>query len=244
MSLDDRKKIIDRIAKLLSLADASKNDALHETELALARAHKMMEEHNIKLGEVAQNSAGANGTTRPGYTISQADCYAWPELREYQHLLMHVIGKITTTRPIITKRWTERKYRGVVTPILKEFVTFVGDETDVAVACAMFPQLIKTIHSAVRIEIGPGYGRRQRCYCEGFVMALDEKVRYMEQSDSQCLAMVLAGKQLATQSWIDENLNLGTRKNKKKRSKDDQDAHILGFLRGSREDLGTKNRIT
>lgn len=56
------EKILDKIAKLLELADESRGGTPAERELATQRAHEMMLKYNVEMGEVTGRSAAGDIT--------------------------------------------------------------------------------------------------------------------------------------------------------------------------------------
>jgi hypothetical protein len=156
--------------------------------------------------------------------------------------LGHVVARITTTEVLIFKRHKEYVYRGKRRSTIKDCITFIGDRTDVAVASAIYKILIKSCHHWVKEEIGPGYGRAQRCYCEGFVDALWVKVNRVK-PDTETTALVLSDKKDQISKFVQENLNPTIEDKNTNRKKDHEEARYMGFMRGLEQNIPNRNSV-
>lgn len=235
-----RDKLVDRIKKMLRLAKKSSGTTIEEMSVAAATAKRLMDEHSIEVAEVV---IGGDGEARVHLTldIKVGHSYAWPQIRDYMNDLGHVVAKITTTEYLLYKKSMSYKYGGKTRHGVKDVISFLGDVTDVAVACAMYKVLLATIHTSVREEIGKGYGSRQRCYCEGFVNALWVRTNHVDESE-KVMALVLRDKRSQIENALAE---IGVRKIEAKRTRGTEDAfaRFMGYARGKDQDIGTNRRL-
>jgi hypothetical protein len=231
---------LEKVRKIYALSDPSRGTTIHEAEVATSKAKKLMDKYNIALGEV--ELAPEKGLDQITIDVVSEEAYGWVNMRDYQKLLGNVVARITYVESVLRTKAVQVQYAGKMNWTTKEFVVFIGDPTDVAVACEMYNILIKTLHTSVRLEIGPGYGKRQRSYCEGFTLALWEKAN-TPSPNNETLAMVVHSKADQIHDWMDENLNLKKVEPKKRRAKDDDYAKYLGWRKGTETDIGTKRRL-
>lgn len=203
-----------------------------------------MDEHAIEEAEVETVGNETKATAKVEMTFKEA--YAWPKLRDYQHNLGHVCAHATTTAYLIRRKPSTYKYGGKTRECIKEYVLFLGDKVDVSVASAMFRILLKSCHDWVRLEIGPGYGKAQRSYCEGFVNALWIKVNRVKPDNGETTALVLHSKKDQIAQWMDEHVNKKDSdefdKNRRQPT-NDEEAQMAGFMRGLRQNIPERNSV-
>ena len=162
MAKRSRDKVLETVKKLLRLADPARGGTPEEVALAAARAKEYMDKHSIEVAEVTVEDSVTRARASVDMTMGEA--YAWIGLRNYMNNLGHVVAHITTTEFLLYERAKNYKYKGKTRTTMKECVTFLGDKTDVAVACSVYKILIKSCHDWVKKDIGKGYGKKQRCY--------------------------------------------------------------------------------
>jgi hypothetical protein len=233
-------KVVEKVKKLLRLADKRGGGTPAEIALAAARAKELMDQHSIETAEISVDDDVTRARVQMEMEMDSA--YAWIGLRDYMNDLGHVVASITTTAFLVQDRPSKYKYGGVERWTTKTNVCFLGDKTDVAVACAVYKILIKSCHSWVKKEIGPGYGKRQRCYCEGFVSALWIKVNRI-QPNTEETGLVLHNKRDQINKFMEEKMNVESKEISRTRGGEDAVARWEGFQRGLDQSLETNNLV-
>lgn len=234
--------VLGKVKKLLRLADPANGGTPAEAALAASRAKQLMDKHSIEVAEVTFTDDET--IVHAKVDIHQEDAYAWIGIRDYMSMLGFVVADITTTRFLLYKRNKSYRYRGKTRTKVKDCITFIGDKTDVAVAVATYKILIKSVHDWVKKEIGPGYGKSQRSYCEGFVEALWVKVHFTKSDEQvETTALVLVNKKDQIDKYVDEEIQpIQENKNRPKPSDDDL-AKMAGYDRGMQENIITQNLV-
>jgi|SRR3989304_7217827 len=160
---DDQEKIIERIRKLLNLADKSKNNMQGETEAAFAAAQKLMAEHNLSISDVEFKKQQEEGIKEG--SVEQTKAYT----AQWEKDLAHVIDKLCSTKHFYRIRrsnnWTGRNV----------VVTFVGIQQDITLAKEIYTILQKQIK---RMASKRDYsGADARHFCLGVVLTLLDRAR-------------------------------------------------------------------
>src|SRR5258708_28473496 len=88
----DREKILARIAKLLTLADASRNPNVEEAAAAAEKAQELLHQYNIRLEEAIQR--GGNQAVRALVTHRYADQKEGQERRHMDFSRQYLIAQI------------------------------------------------------------------------------------------------------------------------------------------------------
>jgi hypothetical protein len=78
--MHDRDKIIEKIAKLLRLSKSSNE---HEAALALARAHELLQKHNLSMAEIKDESPISRDRFRAGQSFNDEYDFIALLLREF-----------------------------------------------------------------------------------------------------------------------------------------------------------------
>lgn len=171
----DREKVIDRVRKLLALADENKNPSLEEVQAAMLKAQKYMAEYNIAMGDVA---APVQSDSKPieGFT-PVAEILWWKRQ----------LGNIVADNFRCYFYW--RPNRGVC---------FLGMEEDVELAQMVYAFAIATIIYLSKKYIKENVAKGQRAYAvpkknsyiRGFLSGLEDRFREQIEADSMALVLV------------------------------------------------------
>ena len=202
------QKIVDRIKKLFELGTKNSNE--HEAELAMERAHALMKEHGIAMAQIKEGSndelEAINWTSD---WMSQIDTYS--------RLLCSATSSLFGCMNVLIRSSRYNKYRVKM--------SFIGEETDVALCAEVWPYLVKIAKGLAKGYAGPGWDARHRTFCEAFAtrvlaraeqMAVEdrrksENAQTDQQKADQTYALVLISKDNAIQKWLDKSgMNLKT----------------------------------
>ncbi len=124
-------KVIDRIKKLLALAGNNPNE--NEAEVAMKRAHRLLAEHNLDLADMtASESAG-----QEPYTKEHQD-FKW-RFRPYGRTIAAAIAELYFCKMFYSRQEKLDHY------------TFVGRETNVAVAKMISESVCATLVAQARV---------------------------------------------------------------------------------------------
>ena len=236
--MSKNEKLISKVAKLLELASNNPNPS--ESELALRKAHSIMEQNNLSIAQV-QESENGNAKIKFEITMETSHGYSGKlkDVRQYFQWLSTVVADVTETKPVFSQRVVPIKYRGVTTNRFKTFTCFVGEITDAAVAAAMYQSFVQQIHKACKTYIGPGYGKKQRSFCEGYVQGMMMALLILKSERCTETALVRTQKRDA----IDEEMADFNPMPKKIAKLRDDESSALGFALGRKTDLGRDNRL-
>lgn len=218
--------LLDRLAKLLALADPKNGGTEAECMLAMERAQKMMKEHNLSVAQAAYEG-GAKKTTekvnvKAGGIINIAG-YKW------EITLAMAAANLAECKVLITWSGTYPNGRP------KKGVYFVGEETDVAVAAAMWDYLYRTAHSLSRRE---RTATEKRSFLHGFCQRVHARSFHPQGVEPTALVLYRQDKKDAIAQFIGR-----TRPARQRSTSVDGAAYHRGSEHGGRVDLGTRNRM-
>ncbi len=130
--MTERKRIIDKIKKLLRLS-TSPNE--HEAALALQRAMEMMEKYSVDPGEVRDEEFHAKQfLTGTGY-------------KEYEPYIVHIVSDffhVRMVRIVLPKGWSKRLFKSFMHTDWKERYDIYGKEHHIIIAEFVFMYLCRT----------------------------------------------------------------------------------------------------
>lgn len=244
MAGDSRSRLINRVAKLFTLGDSTRNTSEAETLAAITRAKHLMMEHNITLAEV-ETAKGAATAQRIRIVVGEANAYTlFQKFAAYDDYIGHAVDRICGTKHYIKHK------RDVTSGRMTWSRVFVGEETDAAVAGELFMLLLTTMRRSARQEFGGGWGANQRAYCLGYSARVWERagralagpdLAQLTGTQEASVALVIRSKTEAVAEYMG-NLRLGTAK-KRRQTRVRGDAYALGRQRGESVNLGVVNRL-
>jgi hypothetical protein len=244
----DRDQIVDRIQKLLRLADQSKNPTA-EAVLALAKAQQMMDEHNISSAEVAETQENGSLKLDLDMYYGEAHGYTAENVRQYLQLIGQSCEKLTTTRVLCNRRAEDVKYGGRISRRTRSYVMFLGHRPDVEVACELFRYLMKSCHTEAKHLYGNGYSNRHRAFGEGFALAVWKRVNQIHAQrnpspESDTLALVVRSKTDTITKWMADNMKIQPPpEGGENHRATPETARAFGYVHGRSVDLGTERRL-
>jgi len=229
--VDEKRKLIERVKKLLALGDPSRNDCEAEVQAAIKAAKRIMAEHGLSMAEVSELEAGQ------GLQIGYVEVVT-SRLQEWEHLLTKVIENICGISALAGKEQSDPR---------KKTIIFCGTESDVSVGREMYLILRKIIRENGRRKFPPkkvGFSAL-RSYCEGFAYTLlirsEEEVQFENKKDSQKWGIVLADKKNRIESWVRQKLKPRQESFKNKRA--DVIPFMMGMVDGADVNLRTKGLL-
>lgn len=176
------KDVVEKIAKLLALAN--KNDNAHQAEAAMAKATQLAMEHNLCLQSIEKRKDNATeayirGFYHEGAKASPERKYIWDIVEKYFSVA------------VITHKDVDK-----VTKKKLSFVTFVGSETNVKIAEYAYRFLQRTFKELWEQEkIKRGWSLRDKRYRSSFYQGLRggfiAKMKETQAQVEQTMAMVL-----------------------------------------------------
>jgi len=234
MSTAAQDKILERIRKLMRLAQ---DDGASEGEVenALRMARDLMDKAGIAEDQVVLEDDAAETVE-----VIQQDARSAGVITPWQQNLAWVSCYICDVRFVIrtVPEWRDGRRK------TRKSIVFIGLPRDVAIACELYEELLVTIRTMARWRYGNGFGTMHRSYAEGFVSALIDKARRMQdaskQQASQAGAIILA-KDAIIERYMSENMHV--RSTKSRRSTVDSRAYLRGSTDGQNVDIGTSNRL-
>lgn len=211
----DKETAINKIIKLLALADPSRGGMAEEVDTAMQMANKLMKEHNLVMADVTKNEDTFN--------IFEFRVKAPKNLWAWEQRLSIVFEYLCDVKTFVYRRQNTKT------------IVFVGLETDVNLASTMYNIFRKQIHSNGRKF---GNHKDYRSYGEGYVYALVSRAREMKANryqKTETQALVFVGKkESAIQTFYN---SLGLKKAKTTQVKV-TDAFFKGKMDGNAVDLG------
>lgn len=236
MTSDDRTSILERITKLFRLADSGKNSSEAEVLLAMTRAKELMAKYNIAMSEINPDSTTQ---TKSRIIITDSSVYERRHayFTKYERWLGRAVATLTSTK--IYFNTTYRNGNHVA-------MHFFGDTTDVAVAQALFPILLKTVRRMAHQTYGKGWTTEHRNYSDGFTYRLIQRAREMKidltPQQQNCLALVLKTKETAIEEYATKNLALREMK-RSTSNMTNSEAFNQGYSDGGSVNLNSKGSL-
>lgn len=164
----DRKKILERIKKLLAMADDASSP--NEAAIAARRAKKLMDEHNVTHAD-----AIAGHMTLDDFVEGQAG----PDYRRYPAWMQHLAVSVA--------RYADCNARWDYTPRARKVIKFQGEASDLELARYLFTYLIRTIDRlCAEAQIGWPAGRDS--FKRGAVSEISKKLEAMKAEEKAWFA--------------------------------------------------------
>lgn len=237
--MDDKQKLVEKVLKLFSLGDKSRNLSEAEAEAAATKARQLMLEH--QLSEVDLETYGTAKAKKLVWIIREHTAYTLRRpFAAYDGWVAVAVMAITDTESLIHTRYDEHG---------KKFYrrTFVGAEADVAVASELFLILLEQLRRSAREKYGPGWGRVHVDYGNGWAVRIMERARaahlpdqQLTEGQAQTMALVLRDKKSAVDSHIAQTYKL--KKARARQLRNYTTAFHEGYQDGNTVDLGDPKR--
>lgn len=223
-----RDKILDRIQKLLNVADGTQYE--EEAKTALRMAQSYMKQYGLSRSdvEIAKDLEGEIVHE----ILDEHACRKNPE--KWEALLCMAVGVVFDCQAIRTHSWKGSK------------MSYVGFKRDVEFAKVVFNALYVSCRSAAvksyprgagKIRLSFMYGAAETVYYRAYV----EKETAKEESTGK-YGLVVAGKENQIQKWTDENMNLSKSRSARTISLDPE-AYEAGSKYGEGLDLMNREKV-
>ena len=231
--------IINKIRKMLDLADPTKNDNANQVEVAMRKAQEFMKQHGLSMADIAAKSQAGE---------LEIDVAMWRDEERSQYdtwvrILAQATGELLGCRTILYRSGAQNRYR--------VSMAFIGEETDVTIAQSVWPWLVKHGRRAARVAMDSGWCAEHRSFVEGFACKVMQRATEMaaaakdpETDDDKRYLMVINAKERAIQVHMDDMfLNLTTRKSSSLRGDYDPMAAAMGAAEGAKVNLGFRQQL-
>lgn len=191
MKIDN--SIVEKIKKLFALATDNPNE--NEAASALNRAKKMMRDYNLTQIDIEKSEIEIDIKRWESDFMSQID--------SYNRTLADAVGRLFDCEPILFRYGKIMKY--------KVKMTYVGDESDIAIASQVWPYLTKICKQKACARFGKSWTPKHRSYAEAFAETIAMRVeeiksqeRKSKTSDDQQLALVVMEKESRIAKYLED----------------------------------------
>lgn len=178
--------IIRKIKGCLAKADSTRNDNLHEVELAMETAQRLMKEHELSISQVEAGDMD-------GDQITQTET----DLKESWHgTLGLVVDLLCGTK--CYKHWNGYEKN------CSKSLRFVGLKRDVEIAKVLYNELLYSILHLVKTN----EWESKVSFCAGIVNTLYYRAQDQKQTDkqhNQAYALVVQSKADRIRAWMEQN---------------------------------------
>jgi hypothetical protein len=233
------QKIVDRIRKLLSLGDTSKNNNENEAMLALERAHALMREHGVQMAQLSENDE----------TEIEIGVGVWTDDERSQYdtwvsILAAATAQLFGCETVL--------YRGNALNKYRVRLSFIGEDTDLEFAKSVWPWLVKTCRRMAVTTLGSGWTSSHRSFAEAFSTRVYNRAKELAEQDDQApktqddqrYAMVLAMKDEAIELFMKKHYpNLKKGRKRGFRGDYDYKAASAGAQAGDKVNLNFRRQI-
>jgi hypothetical protein len=179
MAKFSREQQLERVHQLINACGKGASEQEVENNMRIVR--KLMDDYGVTMADVdalRQDSKGeAEKTYKRKQSVVMGESGKKQHLAQFEGRIANAVGEFTDTCPLVFrgKRLVVRKdgtrdYEGKVT------LTFVGDEMDVAIACATFNMIMRSCKDLARKACGEGWKPAHRSFAEGYASGLWTKV--------------------------------------------------------------------
>lgn len=227
----EKEKVLNRIRKLMALADPERGGTSGEVENATKMVSELMAKHNLVMSQVDAHNK------EPEINVEEQTAFTFRKWSRWEIELCAAMRYLCDVEPILSKEIALRN--GKPGRVLK--IKFVGERHDVAIAVEMYNILYDKINSGVK--------RYRVCadrlsYARGFVYEILSRVKKQKENRDAGTALIFVGrKALATKNFMDTKYNnLRTSYNKRTNGQK-TDSYYAGRQDGQRQDLGTTRRL-
>lgn len=184
--------IVEKIKKLFALASDNTNE--NEAASALNRAKKMMRDYNLTQIDIEKSEIEIDIKRWESDFMSQID--------SYNRTLADAVGRLFDCEPILFRYGKMMKY--------KVKMTYIGDESDIAIASQVWPYLTKICKQQASDRFGKSWTPKHRSYAEAFAEIIAMRVeeikaqeRKPKTEDDQQFALVVLEKESRIAKYLD-----------------------------------------
>jgi hypothetical protein len=177
----NHEAILDKVRKLLRLADQSRGATEHEAKVALAKAHELMTRHNIDSAMLRMEREAAGGGT--GFTVNSSKVELPKTLNPADLLILSLLQSHFNVRVILLHGWKETPVDIIGTPTDVEYAVFVfhflretffrcWNEFKRATTCPDRKSYYRGLHDGLKAELNAAKHRAEQSY------SADQRGRY------------------------------------------------------------------
>lgn len=220
------KDIINKIKKLLALANENSNATEGEIQNALAMAQRLMQKHNIHLSQLTESEFEKQEADRKSVFRKNG-------FHKWEKMLSQVVAKATETETFYAGR-----------ALHNMTLNFVGLKVDTICAIELFNYLQFHVNRLGKEHAG-GIWSSYRSFCYGCVERLferveDEMARRKREEKTDCTALVL--RKEAKIKKVFELEGIQTEQKKSAPITIDVNSHMAGRVAAEALDIGGKVR--
>ena len=200
----DKEKVIDRVKKLLNLANS---DNENEAKLAAGNASKLLTKYNLSMQEVNVNRDYENSSVAEKPRMSQEDKWIFPLLKEFYYIHPIIKKKHTATKQYSTQKknrnlWDQlddftdpfdSNYDRSQRRQFTNFIHFIGEETNVQVAVYVYEFLskeYKVLWNSFK-ERTSSLKSSKESYYHGLTWGIKEQLKKSQKAAQQEYGLVL-----------------------------------------------------
>lgn len=165
----DKNSLIQRIQKLLALADASRNPNEHEVQAAAAKVQQLLQEYGLSMAQVEAEGGKSDAGDREQAAVDRRAMFKW------QRDLMAAIAENFFCYHMVKEMTVKRIYREGFKKSLRHVL--IGRAVNIAVAVEMYDYLSKAI---ARVAVENGHDLKARdtvFFFDGAVSRIAERLR-------------------------------------------------------------------
>lgn len=229
----DKTKVLERIRKLFATASSGSGATEAEVETALRLAKKIMEANDLEEHEVLSHADAAGDRARQTAYDSIVD------EKPIKRSTIHQFDRDTACCASLIAGCSYYIAVG-------RGIRFYGLPVDVAVASALYRELINTMQTMAKVRYGETWCRNpHHHYCDGFALTLRRRAQEMHAAKSENVtstAIVLC-KDALLKRYGNEKLGLITGRPRKAYSSAKNNSFFTGMTDGKSVDIGANNRL-
>lgn len=224
-----KDKIIDKVKKLLAVADPKSNTFEAEMENAMRLAKNLMAKYQIEMYEVE----AAGGAREVMYEFESKDAYAG-SMAGWELYLAPTVDNLCCTKSF-------RRRQGS-----RSTIVFCGAKSDCAVAKEMYSILNNVIRERARNYSNPSVNHTAyRSYAEGVVHSLHERsleeIDLDNNEDHNKYALIVVNKKTKVEQWMEDTFH--TKQSRARSRRVDHQAYFKGREEGNYISLKTRGLI-
>jgi hypothetical protein len=175
---EDNSKILEKIKKLLNVANPENNGSEGEMQAAFTLAQKLLKKHHLDMSQVMeldQDNSSATGFLE--LTEVEAVKYVANAIPRWLELVIRSVNTITETKTLIKRSPRSGSSYGSLC------IVFVGESIDVLSASELFNFLKDTVSklSAKHATVVEGKHKQWRSFAEGCACKILERAQELEE---------------------------------------------------------------
>jgi len=122
---DDHAAILDKISKLLRLADRTRGATEHEAKVALAKAHELMTRYNINTASIRVDAENGNNGANSNPSVNTTKVNLPKSLNPADLLILSLLQNYFNVRVILSPTWKNTPVDIIGMPLDVEYAVYV-----------------------------------------------------------------------------------------------------------------------